>query len=58
MLISRAIWFRKMLHFIVVGGNHRVQSPGTLPRFLGVDALDKILGKASSVCPRATVPLV
>ena len=27
MLISRAIWFRKMLHFIVVGGNHRVQNP-------------------------------
>ena len=28
---------------------------GTLPRFLGVDALDKILDKLSSVCPKATV---
>ena len=42
-----------------LGVNDRgAEVTGTLPRFLGVDALDKILGKASSVCPRATVPLV
>ena len=56
MLTSRAIWWTT---YPVIGVNYRgAEVTGTLPRFLGVDALDKMLGKQSCVCPRATVPLV
>ena len=45
MLISRAIWFKKdePRTLPVIGVNYRgAEVTGTMPRFLGVDALDKV----------------